>query len=102
MIDIGKTLGLPPDSRSIKVFRCPMKDGLWLQEGSQTINPYYGSEMLSCGAAIESLPRVSPRGPTTHADVFWPARCWRFRGRRSSTPGKTRSSTSNPLRAYST
>jgi len=56
MIDIGKTVGIPPDAPTIKIHRCPMKKALWLQVGNDTRNPYYGSEMLTCGSPVEPLP----------------------------------------------
>jgi Cu(I)/Ag(I) efflux system membrane fusion protein len=60
MIEIGKSVGIPADGPAVKVFRCPMKKANWLQEGDATANPYYGSEMYTCGSAVEPLPRVSP------------------------------------------
>ncbi len=58
MIDVGKAAKVPQDGPTVRVFRCPMKKANWLQEGSATANPYYGSRMLDCGAAVETLPRV--------------------------------------------
>ncbi len=60
MIEIGKSAGTPPDSAAVRVFRCPMKKANWLQEGDATLNPYYGSQMLDCGSAVESLPKSKP------------------------------------------
>ena len=65
MIDIGKTVGVPSNEAAVRVFKCPMKHASWLQIGDQTANPYYGASMLTCGSAIESLPKVDTSGPTT-------------------------------------
>ncbi len=62
MIDIGKTAKLPPDAPAIQVFRCPMKKANWLQESGTAINPFYGSSMLDCGGAVESLPKAEEKG----------------------------------------
>jgi hypothetical protein len=37
----------PPEG--IKVAVCPMVNKPWMQEGDAIKNPYYGSEMLTCG-----------------------------------------------------
>jgi hypothetical protein len=37
----------PPEG--IKVAVCPMVNKPWMQEGNAIANPYYGSEMLTCG-----------------------------------------------------
>lgn len=58
LIEIGKTTGLPADAPAVQVFRCPMAKAEWLQTASDTANPYYGSSMFSCGAAVESLPKA--------------------------------------------
>jgi len=43
----------------VKRFHCPMAmDGTgayWLQSGTTTANPYYGSSMLRCGSQVASL-----------------------------------------------
>jgi hypothetical protein len=65
MIDIGKTVGVPSNEPAVRVFKCPMKHASWLQLGDQTANPYYGTSMLTCGSAIESLPKVDTSAPTT-------------------------------------
>jgi multidrug efflux pump subunit AcrA (membrane-fusion protein) len=65
MIDIGKSTGLPADAPPARVFKCPMKDALWIQPGEATANPYYGSQMLTCGSAVDELPRSSREAPTT-------------------------------------
>jgi hypothetical protein len=61
MIEIGKTSKLPPDAPAVQVFRCPMKKANWLQEAGATINPFYGSTMLDCGGAVESLPKAEEK-----------------------------------------
>ena len=33
----------------LSVAFCPMKPGRWLQAAATIANPYYGSEMLTCG-----------------------------------------------------
>lgn len=68
MIDIGKTLKLPGDAPTVQVFRCPMKKANWLQEAGATANPFYGSSMLDCGGAVESLPKAETiAAPTTRS-----------------------------------
>lgn len=61
MIALGKITGVPVDGAAVRVFRCPMgPKPYWLQFGSDTQNPYYGTEMPDCGAVVESLPRSAP------------------------------------------
>ena len=62
MIAIGKELGTPADAKPIQVFRCPMAKADWLQVAGGTTNPFYGSSMLDCGAAVETLPRAEGAG----------------------------------------
>jgi hypothetical protein len=38
----------PPDD--VKVAFCPMVQKPWLQKGDSIRNPYYGSQMLTCGS----------------------------------------------------
>ncbi|MCC6421850.1 MAG: efflux RND transporter periplasmic adaptor subunit [Phycisphaerales bacterium] len=60
MMEIGRTTGVPEGTAAIQVFRCPMTDKpYWLQQGGITSNPYYGSEMPTCGAAVETLPTAA-------------------------------------------
>ena len=51
--------GHSPD-RKVRRFRCPMafnnRGANWLQEGRQTLNPYFGSQMLRCGSQVTVLP----------------------------------------------
>lgn len=56
MIEIGKVVGVPADGPPARVFRCPMKKANWIQEGDATANPYYGTDMFSCGTFVEALP----------------------------------------------
>jgi hypothetical protein len=67
IIALGHRVGLPEDASTLKVFRCPMANADWIQKPGETSNPYYGSEMLTCGAAVEDLPRVSQTPLTTRA-----------------------------------
>jgi len=73
MIEIGRIAGTPADAPSVKVFRCPMKKANWLQRGSDTANPYYGSEMFNCGSAIETLPKAQKKPPASTAPSSAPA-----------------------------
>ncbi len=57
MIDLGKQVGLA-EGVEAQVFRCPMAKADWLQKPGETANPYYGSEMLTCGSAVETLPKA--------------------------------------------
>jgi Cu(I)/Ag(I) efflux system membrane fusion protein len=60
MIALGATTGVPA-SKPVRVFRCPMGDKPnWLQVATETINPYQGTQMLDCGAQIDTLPRIAP------------------------------------------
>ena len=40
----------PGGSRTLSEAYCPMADASWLQTGTTIANPYYGSEMLTCGS----------------------------------------------------
>lgn len=60
LIALGKSLGVPSDGPSVKVFRCPMgKKPNWLQLGNETVNPYMGPQMRDCGGPIGALPRIA-------------------------------------------
>jgi RND family efflux transporter MFP subunit len=60
MIEIGKLIALPADSEDIRIYRCPMTDKpYWLQISGETRNPYYGSQMLTCGGPVQPLPRAT-------------------------------------------
>ena len=43
------------DFAALKVYHCPMapKPGLWLQAKGPLRNPFYGSEMLTCGEEVK-------------------------------------------------
>src|SRR5262249_8255129 len=43
--------------------RCPMAKANWLQQTGTTANPFYGSEMLTCGGPVEPLPRATEVKP---------------------------------------
>ena len=58
MITIGKEVGMPVDGKPVQVFRCPMAKADWLQPAGATANPFYGSSMINCGAAVETLPKA--------------------------------------------
>lgn len=74
MMEIGRSTGVPAGSAAIQVFRCPMTDKpYWLQQGGETSNPYYGSEMPTCGAAVETLPTAAPVPVATTAPSTAPA-----------------------------
>ena len=49
IVDYMDGLHLTPPP-GVRVAFCPMVVKPWLQEGSALANPYYGSEMLTCGA----------------------------------------------------
>jgi hypothetical protein len=38
----------PPEG--VKVAFCPMVRKPWMQQGEAIANPYYGSQMLTCGS----------------------------------------------------
>ena len=37
----------------LRVAYCPMVDRSWVQAGSELRNPFYGSQMLTCGSFVE-------------------------------------------------
>ena len=37
------------DVSGVSIGYCPMVNKSWIQKGSQVSNPYYGSQMLTCG-----------------------------------------------------
>ena len=51
MVDFGKKHKVEKSDSSLTVITafCPMAPGRWLQTESTISNPYYGSEMLTCG-----------------------------------------------------
>lgn len=42
-------------SEAIYYQYCPMQDATWLSKENAVKNPYYGSQMLSCGKTIETI-----------------------------------------------
>lgn len=51
----------PPSNmagRDINKAYCPMKSAAWLQRGGDILNPYYGSEMASCGSIKNAIQTV--------------------------------------------
>ncbi len=58
LIDLARRFGLPPDLELHRA-HCPMafdwKGADWLQGGGEIANPYFGSEMLTCGSLEEAL-----------------------------------------------
>lgn len=51
-----------PPGRALSVFHCPMAKASWLGVGTEVRNPYYGSEMLDCGAVTG---RIAARSAET-------------------------------------
>lgn len=58
MIELGKLAKLPIDVPAVSVYRCPMVKANWLQPLGETANPYYGTQMLTCGGPVQALPRA--------------------------------------------
>jgi Cu(I)/Ag(I) efflux system membrane fusion protein len=44
-VELAKPAGM-------SVMYCPMAKAGWVQRGSEVANPYYGSEMLTCGERV--------------------------------------------------
>lgn len=44
-----------PHQKPVYYNNCPMAKGNWLSEEKAIRNPYYGSQMLSCGKTVETL-----------------------------------------------
>lgn len=61
-----------PGSRALKIYHCPMapKPGLWFQSGGPLRNPFYGSEMLTCGSEVKGVKRPQVTGRTAAAPVM--------------------------------
>jgi len=51
---------------TVRLYHCPMAfdgdGGDWLQTGTTTANPYYGSQMLRCGGQTDSIPAAGAEG----------------------------------------
>jgi hypothetical protein len=45
----------PPADKKLFVVHCPMAKADWLAPAAEVVNPYYGSEMLTCGAVTGPL-----------------------------------------------
>ncbi len=37
------------------IYYCPMANAYWIQKSGDVMNPYYGSKMLHCGAAVKGV-----------------------------------------------
>jgi Cu(I)/Ag(I) efflux system membrane fusion protein len=48
-VSMWVTMAEPKDT---SVMYCPMAKAGWVQHGSEVANPYFGSEMLSCGEKV--------------------------------------------------
>jgi Cu(I)/Ag(I) efflux system membrane fusion protein len=48
-VSMWVTMAEPKDA---SVMYCPMAEAGWVQRGSQVTNPYFGSEMLTCGEKV--------------------------------------------------
>lgn len=61
--------------RSLKVYHCPMapKPGLWFQVKGPLRNPFYGSEMLTCGDEVKSTAAAKRAPPGKDAAPEAPA-----------------------------
>lgn len=55
---------LPPAGLELYVAHCPMAAADWVQDARAIANPYYGSEMLTCG---EIKGEIKPGGAAEHA-----------------------------------
>lgn len=54
------------------VFSCPMAEGFgrWIQKSAEMANPYMGTAMLQCGAAIDwNLPGADPSAPPVRSGL---------------------------------
>ena len=53
MLETLQTFGYKPE-QTARWFNCPMafdnEGGNWIQESTETSNPYYGAMMLKCGS----------------------------------------------------
>jgi hypothetical protein len=52
---LATTRPAPNVAATIRRARCPMANASWLQIEASVSNPYYGSEMLRCGAIEETI-----------------------------------------------
>lgn len=44
--------GAKKELTNYEVFKCPMNDARWIQKKGVLQNPYYGSDMLTCGEKV--------------------------------------------------
>jgi hypothetical protein len=51
--------GLKLNTATLYEQYCPMKKATWLSESAAIKNPYYGSQMLTCGKTTETLAPVA-------------------------------------------
>jgi hypothetical protein len=51
--------GLKLNTNTLYEQYCPMKKATWLSESAAIKNPYYGSQMLTCGKTTETLAPVA-------------------------------------------
>lgn len=73
MIELGKRTGVRAGVGDAQVFRCPMKKANWIQLAGDAHNPFYGSQMLDCGASVEPLPVRSVDKPSAGVPTTRPA-----------------------------
>tara|TARA_R110001592_G_scaffold337033_1_gene622971 strand:- start:5860 stop:6699 length:840 start_codon:yes stop_codon:yes gene_type:complete len=53
--NVYEVLKLSKTSETIYYQYCPMQDANWLSKEETIKNPYYGSQMLSCGKTVETI-----------------------------------------------
>ncbi len=53
--NVYEILKLSKTSETIYYQYCPMQDANWLSKEETIKNPYYGSQMLSCGKTVETI-----------------------------------------------
>lgn len=62
----------PQTSKALTHYYCPMVPGHggdWMQPGGELANPYWGSEMLTCGEVVRDLSLASPAPANDPAPV---------------------------------
>ncbi len=66
---VFKTFGTPED-KVLRQFNCPMAfsdtGAEWIQLGKTTNNPYFGDQMLRCGAQVQTLSPASSENKEGH------------------------------------
>jgi len=63
MIELGKRTGIPAN-KEIQIYHCPMRTD-WLQTGGETMNPYMGPQMITCGGPVGALPKAEEHKRST-------------------------------------